>query len=508
MKKLLLLLLSFVSITIYSQGTCATALDITANGVFVTGAIDGTYPTGTGLCFASGSASPNAKWYKFTPTANGVMSVTSAIAANPGGTSATATDSRLGIYTGTCAALTCVAVNDDVSDTDYRSAVSNFVVTSGTTYYIVWDDRWQNTSFSFEFTFVAQSCFVPTGFTFTVAPTTTTAGIGWTAPASGSTPTGYEFEYGLQGFTQGTGTTLTPTTNSVSLTSLTPSSVYSFYIRTNCGAGTFSVWSGPISFNTVFTAVAPPYNTGFEQTELDYIGWFAPTTTAGNDFYPNNGGAGSALVQEGSYALAGVSSATATSDAFAISRGVTLEGGQPVTVTLYASNFRATGNTTSTASYNVTYGTAQTAAAQTNIVASETGLSAAAFTLKTYNFTPATTGTYYIGIRNLSPANTGGATHALLIDNFSVTQVLSNNTFVESKIGVYPNPVNDAFVIENNESLTITSLTISDINGRTVKNINVNSIGNEINISELNSGIYFLNIATDNGTATKKIIKN
>jgi hypothetical protein len=129
------------------------------------------------------------------------LSVSSEIAINPGGT--TGIDSRLGIYTGTCSTLVCIAGNDDVSDTDYRSAVTDLVVLSGTTYYIVWDDKWDNTSFSFNINFTAQSCFVPTLFTYTAAPTTTTAGIGWTAPTSGSAPTGYEFEYGIYGFTQG-----------------------------------------------------------------------------------------------------------------------------------------------------------------------------------------------------------------------------------------------------------------------------------------------------------------
>jgi hypothetical protein len=36
----------------------------------------------------------------------------------------------------------------------------------------------------------------------------------------------------------------------------------------------------------------------------------------------------------------------------------------------------------------------------------------------------------------------------------------------------------------------------------------VNAIENQINISDLNSGVYFLNITSENGSATKKIIKN
>ena len=73
---------------------------------------------------------------------------------------------------------------------------------------------------------------------------------------------------------------------------------------------------------------------------------------------------------------------------------------------------------------------------------------------------------------------------------------------------VYPNPVNDSFTIQNANNIAISGLTISDINGRTVKTLNVNAIENQINISDLNSGIYFLNITSDQGSAAKKIIKN
>jgi len=85
---------------------------------------------------------------------------------------------------------------------------------------------------------------------------------------------------------------------------------------------------------------------------------------------------------------------------------------------------------------------------------------------------------------------------------------LKNNTFEAAGFSVYPNPVEDNFTIQNGNNIAISGLTISDINGRTVKTINVNAIENQINISDLNSGVYFLNITSVNGSATKKIIKN
>ena len=86
--------------------------------------------------------------------------------------------------------------------------------------------------------------------------------------------------------------------------------------------------------------------------------------------------------------------------------------------------------------------------------------------------------------------------------------VLTKESFESNGLLVYPNPVNDMFTIQNGNNIAINGVTISDINGRTVKTINVNTIENQINISDLNSGVYFLNITSDKGTSTKKIIKN
>ena len=57
-----------------------------------------------------------------------------------------------------------------------------------------------------------------------------------------SNPANYELEYGPVGFTQGTGTTINPTTAAATLTGLNPSTNYDYYLRSNCGT-TQSVWT-------------------------------------------------------------------------------------------------------------------------------------------------------------------------------------------------------------------------------------------------------------------------
>ena len=72
----------------------------------------------------------------------------------------------------------------------------------------------------------------------------------------------------------------------------------------------------------------------------------------------------------------------------------------------------------------------------------------------------------------------------------------------ESNYSSYPNPVQDKLFLEGPEGI----ISISDMNGRHV--IEFTHITNSsIDFSTLPSGVYVLNITTENGTVTKKIIK-
>jgi hypothetical protein len=97
-----------------------------------------------------GSDANRANWYKYTPSRNGRISVT---------TCGVDADTRLWVYRGTCAALTLIADSDDdcisaLGDT-LAVAISNLSVTAGTTYYFEFDDAWENTNFAFNLTFDA-----------------------------------------------------------------------------------------------------------------------------------------------------------------------------------------------------------------------------------------------------------------------------------------------------------------------------------------------------------------
>ena len=96
------------------------------------------------------------------------------------------------------------------------------------------------------------------------------------------------------------------------------------------------------------------------------------------------------------------------------------------------------------------------------------------------------------------------------IDSFSVDRsVASTQSFFANNFSIYPNPANNVLNLSVKNGLSINEITMVDINGRTVKTIN-NSFDSEmeINVSDLTSGVYMLNVKTEDGVATSKFIKN
>ena len=83
-----------------------------------------------------------------------------------------------------------------------------------------------------------------------VSDTTDSSAILHWAPANIETE--WNIEYGLLGFTLGTGTLISNIlTNSYELTGLGQNTTYDFYVRSACPESTFSSWAGPGTFTTL-----------------------------------------------------------------------------------------------------------------------------------------------------------------------------------------------------------------------------------------------------------------
>ena len=83
-----------------------------------------------------------------------------------------------------------------------------------------------------------------------------------------------------------------------------------------------------------------------------------------------------------------------------------------------------------------------------------------------------------------------------------------NNIENENTLSVYPNPASENITINYTSSSKNTSLKIYDATGRLVKNMeNIKSGESTINISELESGLFLINLQDGNNSITKRFIK-
>ncbi len=95
-------------------------------------------------------------------------------------------------------------------------------------------------------------------------------------------------------------------------------------------------------------------------------------------------------------------------------------------------------------------------------------------------------------------------------DGFAVNNLTSALTLdiveqlVKLNVLIFPNPASHIVNIKPSDGVTITSIELYDISGKRV-NIDLSN-ENTLNVSNLSDGIYLLNIFSQTGTVTKKLI--
>ncbi|MFP7658403.1 FG-GAP repeat domain-containing protein [Chryseobacterium proteolyticum] len=118
-----------------AQLTCASALNV------VLGTNTAPVITGTAATTACNIGLPGTAglWYKYTATQDRSVTVSTVITGQN-------VDTREIIFKGTCGALTCVTANDDFLG---NASQVTFTAQAGTTYYIVFDNKWSSSGFNF-----------------------------------------------------------------------------------------------------------------------------------------------------------------------------------------------------------------------------------------------------------------------------------------------------------------------------------------------------------------------
>ena len=145
MKKLIFAFAVFLTfLPVYSQGgnpgdSCAASIPIGPGTHYVENINGENYELN---CSEYDASNGDLEWYIYTPNDDYLTTITSDLEVNDD------LDTRFHVYQGSCGDLSCVAGDDDSGD-GYLS-VTSFYVYAGESYYIAWDDRWENESFEFQ----------------------------------------------------------------------------------------------------------------------------------------------------------------------------------------------------------------------------------------------------------------------------------------------------------------------------------------------------------------------
>lgn len=117
-------------------------------------------------------------------------------------------------------------------------------------------------------------------------------------------------------------------------------------------------------------------------------------------------------------------------------------------------------------------------------------------------------GVYNIVVTHKGAALTGGLqNYSLIISGPSLTLGAKEFSIDPNAIAIYPNPANNVLNYKVSGDVSVTSVSVMDVTGKVISTpYNLNQ--NTIDVSNIQSGVYFVRFTSDNKTVTKKFIKN
>jgi hypothetical protein len=367
---------------------------------------------------------------------------------------------------------------------------------------------------------ISATCTSPSAVTSTNI-TTTSVDLAWT---ENGTATSWEVEWDVAGFTQGTGNYVTLTTNPYNFTGLSASTRYDFYVRAICASDDISSWSSKHSFNPLIQTPVGISCMGNTTTnalieEFNSLGtWtgnISASSTNGDWVLPFSGSTpstatGPAVAYSGTnYAYYEPSGAT-TNIASLVSPAIDLTNAlteAELSFWMFAygadiTTLRVGVSTSATGPFTEIFSTSGQLQNSNADAWQEVGVN-----LNTYLGQ-----TIYI---EFNYAGIGGFNADLAIDLVKVETCMTTlNTRINTvniALTVSPNPSKGVFTLTGTTS-DLKELNIKVINplGQTVySKSNFNNIANineKIDLSNKTKGIYFINVTSDKGVKTYKVI--
>ena len=115
-----------------------------------------------------------------------------------------------------------------------------------------------------------------------------------------------------------------------------------------------------------------------------------------------------------------------------------------------------------------------------------------------------------------TPTESGEITFTVVVSDGAATKensvvvLVKDCTNLEEEIlkdvNIYPNPAKDVIYVVLEKNASNVSWTLMNVNGQTVKKSDLSSVKLEIDVKDVDSGLYFLNIIVDDSRMVKKIV--
>ena len=314
------------------------------------------------------------------------------------------------------------------------------------------------------------TCPFPTGLTATNVGETT-ADLSW---VENGTATMWNIEWGVAPLTQGTGTMITgATSNPLSLSALTPSTTYEYYVQADCG-GEASDWTGPYSFTTMTPAPANDDASG------------AIALSVGDTLCETQVTASTAGATTSIEADADCGSTPGTDVWFSVVVPVTGE----VNIEISSVDGSVFGDSVM-AVYSGTVG------ALVEIECDDDGGDGLYSMIELVGLTEGDV--IYVRVWEY-----GYDEDEFNICAWSPTSLsVADNTF--ESFNYYPNPVNDNLTLKAQKD--IENIAVYNMLGQEVLRTAPNAVNTEVNMSALQAGAYFVKVTIGDATETVKVIK-
>jgi hypothetical protein len=337
----------------------------------------------------------------------------------------------------------------------------------------------------------APTCITPAAVTAS-AVTSTTATISWTA-ASPAPSNGYQYEVRSSG-TAGSGASgLVANGNTaagvvaVNISGLLTSNTYSVYVRSFCGGTDYSIWTSAYTFTTPCDATNIPYTQNFESVVTPAI----PSCTS-----IQNAGTGNSWITTSPAAYGFTTKVLEypynanAANAWFYTQGLNLTAGTSYRLTFnYGNN-----SSTYTEKLKVWYGTSAVNTSMINAIVDYPAINQAAMQTSTTDFTPATSGVYYLGFNAYSAADQ----YYLYVDDISV---IFTPTPVITSLSSASGCVGSSLVITGTDLTGATSAAI----GGTAATITANTATSvTITVGSGTTGV--VSVTTGGGVATSAAI--